>query len=862
MVRYTFLVMSVLLSGCLSFVSGKELTRPTPQQAAWQDDEIGMFIHFGLETWQDKESDDETTIENMKLFDPPHVDTEQWVDVAESIGAKYIILVAKHVGGFCLWQTDSTEYSIKNSPYKDGKGDIMKKLSETCRRRGMKMGVYIYPGSIFHGAGIGVGGKTEDPAMQKEYDRIYRQQLTEVLSQYGKMHEVWFDGSVTIPVKDILDKYASKAMVFQGPQATIRWVGNERGYAPYPAWNAVKKEVADSGMATGRHGDPDGERWLPIEVDTVIRDHYWFWNSYNEKDLKSLDKLMDIYYNSVGHSSVLLLNIAPDTSGRIPQADVKRAAGFGAEVKRRFGESIAETKGSGEVVELTLDKPVTIDHVITMEDITQGERVREYVIEGLIDGNWEKIVKGISIGHKKIDKFDAIAVEGLRIRATISAAKPIIRKLAIYNVSGEDLTTKLAKPTPQQADWMDMEIGMFIHFGIETWQDKETDDEPDMANVKLFNPTNVDTDQWVTVAESMGAKYIILVAKHHGGFCLWQTDTTPYSIKNSPYKGGKGDIMAELSASCRKRGMKMGVYLSPADFRFGAVMGGGGKTAKPEDQPIYDKIYRQQLTEVLSRYGEMMEVWFDGSLVIEVGNILEKYAPKAMVFQGKYATIRWVGNEQGYASYPAWNTVDTRKDPVWAAVAVYTVGDGDPDGNFWLPNECDTVIRDHFWFWNSYSLDRLKSLDKLMDIYYNSVGHSSVLLLNVAPDRTGQMPSTDVQRAAEFGAEVKHRFARSIAETQDKGRLVEIRLDKPTTIDHVITMEEIRQGERVREYVIEGLQDGDWLQLTSGSAIGHKKIDKFEPIPVDAVRIRVIRSAAQPLIRKLAVYNVSGEEVN
>ena len=138
---------------CLLFVNpilfGRELARPTPQQAAWMDMEIGMFIHFGLETWQDKESDDETSMENLKLFDPPNVDVEQWVDVAESIGAKYIILVAKHVGGFCLWQTDSTEYSIKNTAYKNGKGDILKELSEACHRRGMKLGVYIYPGSIF-----------------------------------------------------------------------------------------------------------------------------------------------------------------------------------------------------------------------------------------------------------------------------------------------------------------------------------------------------------------------------------------------------------------------------------------------------------------------------------------------------------------------------------------------------------------------------------------------------------------------------------------------------------------------------------------------------------------------------------------
>ncbi|MFC1739801.1 alpha-L-fucosidase, partial [Planctomycetota bacterium] len=600
-----------------------QLAKPTPQQAAWHDAEIGMFIHFGLETWQDKESDDETSMENLKLFNPPNVDTEQWVDVAESIGAKYIILVAKHVGGFCLWQTDSTEYSIKNTAYKNGKGDILAELSETCRRRGMKLGVYIYPGSIFHGAGIGVGGKTSDPTKQEEYDRIYRQQLTEVLSRYGEMYEVWFDGSVTIPVKDILDKYAPNAMVFQGPQATIRWVGNEQGYAPYPAWNSVKKTDAVSGVATARHGDPDGDVWLPNEVDTVIRDHYWFWNSYNEKNLKSLDHLMDIYYKSVGHGSVLLLNIAPDTSGRIPEADVKRAAEFGAEVKRRFEKSIAETKGKGNLVELTLDKPTTIDHVITMEDITEGERVREYLIEGLVDGNWQKIVEGISIGHKKIDRFDHVAVESVRIRVDKSAAKPLIRKLAVYNVSGKDLTVKLARPTPQQTAWHDMELGMFIHFGLWTWPIGVTEDLKTLADVqKKFNPVNLDTDQWVSAAESMGAKYVVFTAKHADGFCMWQTDTTDFSIKNTPWRNGKGDILADLAESCRKRGMKLGVYLNAQNMYSGVGLGGKCATAKQQEK--YNKIYRRQLTEVLSRYGDMCEVWFDGGIAdeLEVGDIL------------------------------------------------------------------------------------------------------------------------------------------------------------------------------------------------------------------------------------------------
>ncbi len=433
-------ICSIILAG-VSFAESQEYTnteavklaKPTPQQASWQDMEIGMFIHFGIETWQDKETDDEPVMENMKMFNPTDVDTDRWVSVAESFGAKYIILVAKHHGGFCLWQTDTTEYSIKNSPYKDGKGDIVAELTESCHKRGMKLGIYISPAD-FSQKTEG-GGKSGDTEVQKKYSNIYRQQWTELLSRYGEIMEMWFDGSTVVKMDDIIQQYAPTAMIFQSPWATIRWVGNEQGYAPYPAWNSVKKADAVSGVSTTENSDPEGNAWLPIEVDTVIRYHHWFWSTTNEKDLRSLDELMDVYYNSVGHGAVLLLNIAPDTTGRIPEADAKRAAEFGAEIKHRFGKSIAETSGRADVIELTLDKPTPIDHVITMEDILQGERVREYVIEGLVEGDWQRIAQGSAIGHKKIDRFEAIKVSKVRLRVLKAAAKPVIRKLAVYNTS-------------------------------------------------------------------------------------------------------------------------------------------------------------------------------------------------------------------------------------------------------------------------------------------------------------------------------------------------------------------------------------------------------------------------------------------
>jgi alpha-L-fucosidase len=421
------------------------------------------------------------------------------------------------------------------------------------------------------------------------------------------------------------------------------------------------------------------------------------------------------------------------------------------------------------------------------------------------------------------------------ILALLSAASLTFAK-------GDRPAPMLPTPTPEQLVWQDCEIGMFIHFAPNTWQDQEYDDLS--TPLDKINPTKLDTDQWVSVAESMGARYIVFVAKHVGGFCMWQTDTTDYSIKHTPWRGGKGDVLADLSASCKKRGMKLGVYLSPADGKHGIAAGGQAKT--PEEQAKYDPVYRQQLTEVLTRYGNLFEVWFDGGNIIDVGDILRAHAPKANVFLGPHTTMRWVGNEDGYVTGEAWNAVPY--DP--NACGVPVVG-----GKAWLPFECDARMR-RDWFWSSKNADTLKSVDQLMDMYYGSVGRGAVLLLNNTPDTSGLIPAGDAKRTAEFGAEIKRRFGQAIAETTGQGDRVDLDLGKPTVIDHVVTMEDIAQGERVREYVIKGKVAGEWKELCRGTAIGHKRIDRFAPVEVTKVRLIVGKSEGGPVIRKLATYHV------
>jgi alpha-L-fucosidase len=412
---------------------------------------------------------------------------------------------------------------------------------------------------------------------------------------------------------------------------------------------------------------------------------------------------------------------------------------------------------------------------------------------------------------------------------------------------GAETPVKLARPTPEQVTWQDRELEMFLTYGPATWQGQEYDDLS--TPLSEINPTKLDTDQWVETARAMGAGLLLFVAKHTGGFCWWQTNTTTYGVKETPWRGGKGDVMKDLAASCRKAGIKLGVYLSPQDLTLGAALSGRCKT--PEAQARYNAIFRQQLTELLSRYGKISEVWFDGSAVVEVGDILKQYAPKAMIFQGKYATIRWVGNEDGLAPDPGWNSV-------WEAAArsgTATAQDSTPDGDTWLPIECDAMIRSG-WFWRQANTPTLKSLDDLMAMYYRSVGHGAVLLLNNTPDTTGLIPEADVRRSAEFGEEIRRRFSHSIAETRGEGDIVELKLAQPARIDHVVLMEDIREGERVREYRVEGMVGNQWQELSQGTAIGHKKIDPFKAVEVAAVRFRAVQAAARPLLQQLAVYDV------
>ena len=418
------------------------LPRPTVEQARWQDYEIGIFYHYDVNAfkpgWNHRNYDD---FPKPEIFNPTHLDMQQWMVAAKALGAKYAILTATHGSGFMLWQSDAYAYGLKQSPWKNGQGDIVKEFVDACRRNDVSPGLYCHmrvngwwqvdhPGFVNRGQG-------GDPALQAKYAAAKLKQVEELWGNYGPLAEIWFDGGMPDPragfdVLPYAKKLQPRAVVNGGGNCsveTIRWIGGETGKAAYPCWATGINPFA------AQRGSPEGKDWCPGEADVDLLGGGWMWSPDSDGKLLSLEQLMEIYYASVGNNCNLLINAAPGPDGLIPEAQLQRFRAFGQEIQRRFGKSLAETSGEGNTVELRLRQPRTIDHVTLMEKITEGERVREYVVEGKAGGEWQKIGGGTCIGHKRIERIAPIMVSAVRLRVLKSVGTPLIRKLAVYDTT-------------------------------------------------------------------------------------------------------------------------------------------------------------------------------------------------------------------------------------------------------------------------------------------------------------------------------------------------------------------------------------------------------------------------------------------
>ena len=461
--NHLMLLATLLKMGLTAFAQESSPTPfgpvPSENQLRWQEMEMYAFIHYSLNTYTDQEWGFGN--EDLNLFNPSDLDCRQWARVCKQAGMKGIIFTAKHHCGFCMWPSAYTEYSVKNTPWKQGRGDVVRELADACREEGLKFAVYLSPWDRNH-ADYG----------KPEYVTYFRNQMRELLTQYGDIFEVWFDGANggdgwyggANERRQITKDYYGWPETFRmirelqpqcviwsdagGDRGDLRWVGTEAGNVGETNWSLVPRE----GRLTYQllhYGAEDGELWVPGETNTSIRPG-WFYHETENEHVKSLSKLMDTYYKSVGRNSTLLLNFPIAPNGRIHPTDSLRGIAFKRMIDEVFKENLAEKakitrssvgNGSAVATTLTFEKPVEINRFLAEEDIRYGQRVKKFTLEALVDGQWQPLRDMLvedgkdgltTIGHRRIICFPTITATQLRFTVIDTKSEPIIKKLGVY----------------------------------------------------------------------------------------------------------------------------------------------------------------------------------------------------------------------------------------------------------------------------------------------------------------------------------------------------------------------------------------------------------------------------------------------
>lgn len=425
-------------------------------------------------------------------------------------------------------------------------------------------------------------------------------------------------------------------------------------------------------------------------------------------------------------------------------------------------------------------------------------------------------------------------------------------------------------PSERQMEWQKMEYYAFIHFNMNTFTDQEWGygDTPTI----VFNPSDLDTDQWVKTIKTAGMKGVIITAKHHDGFCLWPSDYTEYSVKNSPWKNGQGDLIKELATSCEKYGIKLGIYLSPWD-----------RNHPDYGQEEYLTYFRNQLSELLTNYGPIFEVWFDGANGGDgfyggandnrkvdkktyydwdnTTSIVRTLQPNAVVFSDAGPDIRWVGNESGKAQATSWAPIF--KDSLYPGMIDFNkFSSGQENGTHWIPTETDVSIRPG-WYYHKEEDSLVKTPKQLREIYYESIGRNSSLLLNIPVDRTGKIHKNDSLSLIEFARLIKEDFKHNIAATatiknQDP-YTQEILLPTPKYVNIIQLQEDITQGQKVKSFEVMANTNQGWRIVSKGTTIGHKRLLRFKTIKSAQIKIRILTSKNTPNLLNSKIYYTNND---
>lgn len=449
------------------------------------------------------------------------------------------------------------------------------------------------------------------------------------------------------------------------------------------------------------------------------------------------------------------------------------------------------------------------------------------------------------------------------------------------------------KPDQKQLDWQELEFYAFVHFNMNTFTNMEWgfgDESPE-----LFNPTQLDCRQWARVCKDAGMTGIILTAKHHDGFCLWPSEYTEHSVKNSPWKDGQGDVMRELADACKEYGLKFGVYLSPWD-----------RNHPDYGQPEYLTYFRNQLRELLTNYGEVFEVWFDGAnggtgyygganeerrvdkqSYYDWQNtypIIRELQPQAVIFSDAGPDVRWVGNEEGHAFRTMWSNL--LRDSVYPGMPEYSklYASGQVEGTHWVPGETNVSIRPG-WYYHEYEDHKVRSLPQLVDMYYESIGRNTTWLLNFPVDKRGLIHENDVAQLEKLTAVIQADFAEELvkgsaisadnerggAYTAEKAldddlqsfwapedgvtrASLTVTFDEPLTFNRFLAQEHIALGQRVKSFTLEAEVDGNWQEIAAETTIGYKRILRLPETTATAIRLNITDARACPTISNLELY--------
>lgn len=463
-----------------------------------------------------------------------------------------------------------------------------------------------------------------------------------------------------------------------------------------------------------------------------------------------------------------------------------------------------------------------------------------------------------------------------------------------------DISPNQVIPSTQQLSYQQMEMVGFIHFTVNTFTNREWgfgDEDP-----MIFNPTELDAEQWVLAAKSGGLQELILTTKHHDGFCLWPSAFTEHSVKNSSYKNGEGNIVREFVDACRKHGLKVGFYLSPWD-----------RNHKDYGNPEYITYYRNQLKELLTEYGEINEIWFDGanggdgyygganesrkidrSTYYDWPNtikLVKELQPNISIFSDAGPELRWVGNERGHAGETFWSTINADELVIGGSDASY-LNQGEPGGNKWIIGQCDVSIRPG-WFYHVTQDSLVKSPTEIMDIYYKSVGRNGVLLLNLPPDQRGLIHEKDVASLQIFKEIVEETFNSNLAvnakvsssnyrlnhskfspgnitdddpesywATDDSIYSAELIIDlnEKTTFNRIMLQEAIKFGQRISKFQVLVKDGSDWKVIFDGTTIGYKRLMRVETVNTSKVKLRILDSNNIPAISNFGIYKASDLE--